>query len=77
MKDFVDLFESQVIDGELTLDEFLDQTATTIGDLLQYSDRDMFEMRLHRFISYMYNGKIKRVYEEEAGIDRPYQREAS
>jgi hypothetical protein len=37
----------------------------------------MFEMRLHRFISYMYNGKIKRVYEEEAGIDKPYQREES
>ena len=57
MNGFIDLFEQQVIDGDLSLDQFLDQLARITGDLLEYSDPDLFEARLHRFSANMYLGR--------------------
>jgi hypothetical protein len=57
---FVDCFENQVVEGNLSLDEFLEDTAQTIGDLLEYASPELFESRLHLFISHMYDGRLYR-----------------
>lgn len=60
---FVDCFENQVVEGNLSLDKFLEETAFTIGDLLEYASPEMFESRLHQFIADMYRGGAYRKYE--------------
>lgn len=58
MERFVDLFEEQVVEGDLSLDEFSDQIAEKFGDLFQYTDPELFEARVHRFMANMYRGRI-------------------
>lgn len=60
---FVDCFENQVVEGNLDLDEFLENTAHTIGDLLEYAHSEMFEIRLHEFMANMYKGRLYRQVE--------------
>lgn len=57
MNGFIDLFEQQVIDGDLSLDQFLDELALITGDLIEYSDPELFEARVHRFIANAYRGR--------------------
>lgn len=58
MERFVDLFEEQVVEGDLSLDEFSDQIAEKFGDLFYYADPELFEARLHRFMANMYRGRM-------------------
>jgi hypothetical protein len=70
MERFIDLFEEQVVEGDLSMDEFADQIAEKFGDLFEYADPNLFEARLHRFIANMYRGRAIR---KES--DTPFQEE--
>lgn len=65
MERFLDLFEEQVVEGDLSMDEFADEIAKKFGDLFEYADPDLFEVRMHRFMANMYQGRaVRRVCDE-------------